>query len=100
MGPNSNLNMTTDKTTSKHIIFVTSDLTRFPALSDMLPQLRSNWQLQFLSSGAAALEVVNAGQCDVILVDSKLSSDDGLELLDSVWRTHPHIIRFLCAKSP
>lgn len=100
MEQNANLSMTMDKTTSKHIVFVTSDLTKFPALSDMLPQLCSNWQLQFLSSAPAALELVNTGQCDVILVDSKLSSDSGLELLDSIWKTHPHIIRFLCAKSP
>jgi putative nucleotidyltransferase with HDIG domain len=89
-----------DKKTAKHIVFVTSNLAKFPALSDMLPQVSSNWQLQFLSSTTSALELVNSGQCDVILVDSDLSSESGLELLDSIWRTHPHIIRFLCAKAP
>src|SRR5215831_8433177 len=89
-----------DKTRSKHIVFVTSDLKKFPSLSEMLPQVSSDWQLQFVSTATAAMDAVYAGQCDVILVDSRLSSDDGLKLLDSIWSTHPHIIRFLCATTP
>ncbi len=89
-----------NQSTSKHIVFVTSDPAKFPSIAEMQPQLGSNWQFQFFSSAPAALDLVNTGQCDVILVDATLSTDGGLELLDSIWKTHPHIIRFLCAKSP
>jgi len=61
----------------------------------MLHGLRGEWDMEFVASGAQALEQMGRAPFDVIVTDMRMPGMNGAELLDEVMRRHPGTVRIV-----
>lgn len=78
-----------------NILFVDDDPNLLSGLRRMLRACRNQWTMHFAVGGAAALEVVAKHNIDVIVSDMKMPEIDGAELLTTISRSHPEIVRLI-----
>lgn len=80
----------------KHrILFVDDDAMVLAALQRMLRPMRSEWEMEFLDSGAKALQRMREQPFDVILSDMRMPGMNGVELLQQVMANHPRTVRLI-----
>jgi putative nucleotidyltransferase with HDIG domain len=80
---------------SKQILFVDDDCNILEGLRRMLRPQRSDWDMQFVMSGAEALEIMDSRPIDLIITDMRMPEMDGAELLTEATNRHPDIIRMI-----
>jgi DNA-binding NtrC family response regulator len=80
---------------STRIVFVDDELHILQAMSRSFRSMRNEWDMEFLSSGAAALESLAKAPADVIVSDMRMPGMDGWQLLAEVKKLHPQTVRLV-----
>jgi HD-like signal output (HDOD) protein len=81
--------------TLRRILFVDDDHNVLQGLQRMLRGKRDEWTMNFVSSGAKALEVMEKEPFDAIISDMRMPGMDGAELLTEVQRRYPAMVRVI-----
>jgi DNA-binding NtrC family response regulator len=77
------------------VLFVDDEPAILGAFRRLLHSLRSQWQIEFVSSAQAALEKMDHAEFDVVVSDMRMPGMDGAQLLAEVMRRRPSTIRIL-----
>jgi len=75
--------------TKPRVLLVDDDPDILLALSDYLCQ--EGFQVETVETGAAALQKSTTSSYDVVILDIGLPDRDGLDVLDEISQTHPHL---------
>lgn len=78
-----------------NILFVDDEQNIINGLKRMLHTLKNEWNMYFVDSGEAALEVINNQPINIIVTDMKMPQMDGAQLLSIVKEKYPGIIRII-----
>jgi HD-like signal output (HDOD) protein/CheY-like chemotaxis protein len=79
----------------KRILFVDDEPFVLGALRRMLHGMRGEWEMEFVASGAQALEQMEEAPFDVVVTDMRMPGMNGAELLNEVMRRHLRTIRIV-----
>jgi HD-like signal output (HDOD) protein len=79
----------------KRIIFVDDEALVLQGLQRMLRPLRNEWEMEFVDSGAKALERMAQAPFDVVVSDMRMPGMNGAELLSEVMKRHPKTVRLI-----
>jgi HD-like signal output (HDOD) protein len=79
----------------KRLLFVDDEPLVLQGLRRALHCMREEWDMNFVESGAEALEVLSREVYDVVITDMRMPRMDGAELLEEVKRRHPAIVRMV-----
>jgi len=79
----------------KKILFVDDEQLILDGLRRMLHSQRKEWDMDFVTSGALALEAMANTEYDVIVSDMRMPEMDGAELLEIVQDRHPGTVRIV-----
>jgi len=79
----------------KRILFVDDDPQLLTALKRMLWNKRDSWDMSFVASGDAALEMLAGQHHDVIVADMRMPGMDGRRLLRTVRKHYPWMMRLV-----
>jgi putative nucleotidyltransferase with HDIG domain len=80
---------------STRIVFVDDELHILQAMGRSLHSMRNEWNMEFLSSGPAALESLAKAPADVIVSDMRMPGMDGWQLLAEVKKLYPQTVRLV-----
>jgi HD-like signal output (HDOD) protein/CheY-like chemotaxis protein len=84
---------------SIRIVFVDDELNILQAMRRSLHDMRDEWSMEFVSSGAAALESLAKAPADVIVTDMRMPGMDGWQLLAEVKKLYPQTVRLVLSGS-
>ena len=79
----------------QRILFVDDELNVLHGLQRMLHSMRDEWAMEFVTSGDAALAVLDREPFDVIVSDIRMPGMDAPALLEEVARRHPGMVRLI-----
>ncbi|HEY3857496.1 MAG TPA: response regulator [Verrucomicrobiae bacterium] len=79
----------------KKILFVDDESMVLDGLRRMLRSMRTEWDMEFVASGEAALRLLAEKPFDVIVSDMRMPAMNGAELLAEVMKRHPTTIRLI-----
>lgn len=79
----------------KSILFVDDEALVLQGLQRMLRQMRNDWDLEFVDSGAKALEHMARANVDVIISDMCMPGMNGAQLLNEVMERYPRTVRLI-----
>ena len=79
----------------KRILFVDDEVLVLEGLRMRLHRLRSKWEMEFVSSGKGAIEIMEQRRFDVIVSDQRMPEMDGAALLRTVVQRWPHAVRIV-----
>jgi HD-like signal output (HDOD) protein/CheY-like chemotaxis protein len=82
-------------TARPHIVFVDDEPSILAGLRRMLRTRRDRWDMSFAEGGAAALEILSSGSCDVLVTDYRMPGMDGAALLERVRAEFPGTARVI-----
>lgn len=77
------------------ILFVDDDPNILNGIRRMLHRKRTEWDMQYASSGVDALALIDESPVDVIVSDMRMPGMDGAELLNRIAESHPDTIRMI-----
>ena len=77
----------------KKILFVDDEQNVLDGIRRMLHSMRDKWDMSFVNSGFAALELLEDDDFDVIVSDIVMPGMTGVELLSKVQRQFPNMVR-------
>lgn len=77
----------------KRILFVDDEMMILKGLRRMLFRKRNEWDMDFVSSGAEALEKMSGVSYDVVVTDMLMPGMSGEELLEKVKNEYPKVVR-------
>jgi putative nucleotidyltransferase with HDIG domain len=80
---------------STRIVFVDDELKILQAMGRSFHSMRNEWNMEFLTSGAAALESLARLPADVIVSDMRMPGMDGWQLLAEVKKLYPQTVRLV-----
>jgi putative nucleotidyltransferase with HDIG domain len=80
---------------STRIVFVDDELNILQAMGRSFHSMRNEWNMEFLTNGAAALESLARAPADVIVSDMRMPGMDGWQLLAEVKRLYPQTVRLV-----
>lgn len=79
----------------KRILFVDDEVMILQGLQRMLRPMREEWEMEFIDSGAKALERMRPAPFDVVVSDMRMPGMNGAEFLTAVMKRHPKTIRLI-----
>ena len=79
----------------KRVLFVDDEPKILDGLRRMLRSLRHQYDMDFASSGAEALAMLDRNKFEVVISDMRMPGMDGAELLQIIQNKHPHTIRIM-----
>ncbi|HZR18130.1 MAG TPA: response regulator [Verrucomicrobiae bacterium] len=79
----------------KRILFVDDELLVLEGLQRMLRPMRTEWEMEFVDSGARALELMASNSFDVVISDMRMPGMNGAELLAEVLKRSPKTVRLI-----
>lgn len=79
----------------KRILFVDDEPNVLQGLRRMLRPMRHEWETEFAHSGQEALQLLEDTSFDVVISDMRMPGMGGAELLATVEKRHPHVVRFI-----
>jgi len=79
----------------RRILFVDDEPMILRGLQLMLRARRSEWDMEFVESGEAALRLMAQKPFDVIVSDMRMPGMNGAELLTEVMKRHPTTVRLI-----
>jgi len=85
----------TEEQNKTNILFVDDKKKVLDGLRRMLFSMRSQWNMNFATSGQAALGFLKQNPCDVVISDMRMPGMDGAALLNKVEELYPQTIRFI-----
>lgn len=77
------------------VIFVDDEQRVLDGISRVLYSLKCDWDVQFVTSGAQALDVLAAEPVEVIVSDMRMPGMTGAELLERVQAEWPSTLRIM-----
>ena len=77
------------------VLFVDDEVFVLDGFKRMLRRMRTQWEMDFVDSGEAALQMMAQKEFDVIVSDMRMPNMNGAELLNEVKDLHPNTIRFI-----
>jgi len=77
------------------ILFVDDELNVLQAMTRALRCMKDEWSMEFVSSGAAALQSLAKTPADVIVSDMRMPGMDGWQLLAEVKNLYPQTVRLV-----
>jgi HD-like signal output (HDOD) protein len=77
----------------KRVLFVDDEPLLLDGLRRRLRRNRGEWEMEFVTSGKAALEALARGSFDIIVSDIRMPEMDGAALLGHVQQSYPQVIR-------
>ncbi len=77
------------------VLFVDDEPSLLDGLKRMLRRMRGEWDMEFVDSGVAALELMSRCPVDVIVTDMRMPGMNGAQLLETVRKLHPHVVRLI-----
>ena len=82
------------------LLFVDDDVTSLAELRSRLAHLEGEWEMQFATSGADALELLEDDLVDVVVAAEQMSELDGFGLFEAIRESRPGVVRLmLCSTS-
>lgn len=79
----------------RKILFVDDNFSVLQGLKRMLSPMRHEWEMAFVDSVPAALDILAGRDLDIVVTDLRMPGTGGLTLLDTIKNHHPHIIRIV-----
>src|ERR1017187_3520493 len=79
----------------KRILFVDDEPILLDGLRRMLLPHRARWETMFAGGGDAALRMLEACPCDVVVTDLRMPGMDGVQFLERVRDRFPGIVRII-----
>ncbi|HFQ89222.1 MAG TPA: HDOD domain-containing protein [Desulfobulbus sp.] len=79
----------------KTVLFVDDEPNILSGLQRMLRPMRRTMNFKFAEDGPAALEIMAAGNVDVVVSDMRMPGMDGATLLATIQEKYPHAIRIM-----
>ena len=79
----------------RRILFVDDEPMVLRGLQRSLHGMRSIWEMAFVESGAAALEILSGNDFDAVVSDMRMPGMNGAELLNEIERRHPSTVRLV-----
>jgi HD-like signal output (HDOD) protein len=79
----------------KRILFVDDDPLVLQGLQRMLRVMRNEWEMEFVESGAKALERLAQMPFDVVVADMRMPVMNGAQLLNEVMKRYPQTVRLI-----
>src|ERR1035438_12277 len=79
----------------KRILFVDDEPILLDGLRRMLLPHRTRWDMMFAGGGDAALRMLEACPCDVVVTDLRMPGMDGVQFLERVRDRFPGIVRII-----
>jgi HD-like signal output (HDOD) protein/ActR/RegA family two-component response regulator len=86
--------------TKKTILFVDDEPNILSGLRRMLYPLLKDWNMLFVESGANALEILEQSDVNVLVSDMRMPGMNGFELLQTVRKRFPRVIRVMLTGQP
>jgi len=80
---------------SKRILFVDDEPMVLQGIERSLRTMRGEWETEFATSGAEALESMGRAHFDVVITDMRMPGMDGAQLLDLVKSKFPRTVRMI-----
>jgi putative nucleotidyltransferase with HDIG domain len=77
------------------VVFVDDEINVLQAMRRAMHGMRTKWNMEFLPSGAAALDSLAICPADVIVSDMRMPGMDGWQLLAEVKKRHPQTVRLV-----
>ena len=77
------------------IVFVDDEVYVLQAMQRAMHGMRQEWNMEFLPSGAAALDSLAKTPAEVIVSDMRMPGMDGWQLLAEVKKLHPQTVRLV-----
>jgi len=79
----------------KRVLFVDDDTMVLDGLRRSLHGMRREWEMEFVSSAASALEALQHQLYDAVISDMRMPLMDGADLLDQVKARYPDVVRMI-----
>jgi len=79
----------------KRLLFVDDEALVLDGLRRALHSMRSEWEMRFVGSGAAALDTLDQGPFDAVVTDMRMPGMDGAQLLERVKERHCDVVRIV-----
>ncbi len=79
----------------KRVLFVDDESKVLSGLRRMLSRHRRQWEMKFVESGSAALELLERERFDVLISDMRMPGMNGAQLLSEVKRRYPSTVRIV-----
>lgn len=79
----------------KSVLFVDDEPSVLDGLRRMLRRMRDDWDMEFVDSGAVALNLMGQRPIDVIVTDMRMPEMNGAQLLEAVRSLYPHVVRLV-----
>jgi HD-like signal output (HDOD) protein/CheY-like chemotaxis protein len=79
----------------KRLLFVDDEPMVLDGLRRALWSMRNEWEMEFVSDGAAALEALDREPFDAIISDMRMPNMDGAQLLEAVKERHGDVVRIV-----
>jgi len=79
----------------KNLLFVDDEPNVLQGLQRQLRAMRNEWDMNFIESGAKALDFMSTQPVDVIVSDMMMPGMDGSQLLTEVTKRHPNTVRIV-----
>jgi HD-like signal output (HDOD) protein len=83
----------------RRVLFVDLASEGYEQLRDAMTAAGPRWQIEFASSGEAALDALASDSADVVVADEQLAEMDGVTLLTRVRDQHPTTIRMILSEA-
>ncbi len=80
---------------SKRILFVDDEPMLLQGIERSLRNMRKDWEMEFATSGAQALENMERAHFDVVISDMRMPGMDGAQLLELVKTKYPRAVRII-----
>ncbi len=86
--------------TKKTVLFVDDEPMILNGLRRMLYPMQNDWDMLFADSGAKCLEIIEKTKVDVLVSDMRMPGMNGFELLQTVRKRWPTVIRVMLTGQP
>lgn len=77
------------------VVFVDDEINVLQAMRRAMHCMRGEWNMEFVSSGAEALESLAKAPADVLVCDMRMPGMDGWEVLSAVKKSSPQTVRLV-----
>ena len=79
----------------RRILFVDDEPRILKGLQRMLRKMRNEWEVDFAEGGQEALDILNKSDFDVVVSDMRMPGMDGSQLLSTIQKKWPNIVRIV-----
>ena len=79
----------------RQVLFVDDEQLVLKGLQRMLHSMRHEWNMHFVTSGQAAMDIIDRHPIDAVVTDMQMPGMDGVQLLAEIMKRHPVIVRII-----